>query len=202
MLSFWHLLKTAYSFAESRVFMLLHIWMISWSLPNQSMLARGHKHILLSFCSSWEYLFFHIWPCFTQCLLLRTVLGSSRCICTFAIWQTSWDTAVGSFFVTEAICYSLSGHVLLGEDNLFCQWTCRTPPVVSCYLDWYVECFTISSSFFSHFPSSTALASLTISVAGESIPIVISFSWCAYCHRCYNCLWGILFSGFWDLFIL
>ena len=46
------------------------------------------------------------------------MFGYSAYVCIFAIWQTSSDTAVGSFFVPDATCYSPLGHDHFGKDHL------------------------------------------------------------------------------------
>ena len=44
----------------------------------------------------------------------------TRHISVIAIWQTSWDTAVDSFFVTKATCYSPPGFCPFLGKNTFC----------------------------------------------------------------------------------
>ena len=177
--------------------MSIYIWKISWSQFTQSILAKVHE----AFCAFYEFVLVYIlnlevWTSFHPAIFFfRTMLGYSAHVSVFAIWQTSWDTAVGSFFVTEAICYSPSGDVLFGEDHLLCKWTYTT--LVICVVSFRVICWSLSFcssfiSFLSPFPSSTVLGLETVSVAVELSPFVICFSVCGYCYRCYIQLLGYL----------
>ena len=70
------------------------------------------------------------------------MLGYSGHVIVLAIWKTSRDTLVGSFFVTEVTCYSPSYYVQFGLS------------------EWYFECLLLSSSFISFFsPFSSSMAS-------------------------------------------
>ena len=155
-------------FCWCKCFVLIYIWKISWSQFTQSILAKEHE----SFCAFYEFVLVYIlnlevWTSFHPAIFFfRTMLGYSAHVSVFAIWQTSWDTAVGSFFVTEAICYSPSGDVLFGEDHLLCKWTYTT--LVICVVSFRVICWSLSFcssfiSFLSPFPSSTVSGLETVS---------------------------------------
>ena len=65
--------------------------------------------LLLSFGSSWITFVLQFWTSSHFALsIFRIVLGYSEHVIVFVIWQFSWDIQVGSFFVTEATCYSPS----------------------------------------------------------------------------------------------
>ena len=104
-------------FAITRVYVLLFTWMISWSFLNPSMLAR--KFIL--YCAIFLFvlvyiLIFQVWPSSHAALFFFwPALEWKRHVCLSAFWQTSWDSAVHSCFVTEPTSYGLAGYVILGK---------------------------------------------------------------------------------------
>ena len=73
----------------------------------------------------------------------RSMLGYSGYVCIFAIWNPSWDTTVGSVFVTEATCNSLWGHVLFLARSPFVP--VDVDNIASCVMSFRVKCwmFTI-----------------------------------------------------------
>ena len=66
------------------------------------------------------------------------MLGNHRYACIFAVWKASQGTAIGSFFVADAVCNSPSGHVIFWQDHLLCQWTCTS---ASCYV---IQCVVLN----------------------------------------------------------
>ena len=76
------------------------------------------------------------------------MLGYSGHVSALTFWWTSWDTAVGSFFVIEVTHYSPSGYVLIGQDHLLWLWTCTTFHALSCHSKWHVEWLPFCTSHF------------------------------------------------------
>ena len=147
-------------------------------------------------CLGWHY-FVQMWLLSHSALsFCRTMLDTVD-MPVFLPYGKHLDIAVGTFFVTEAACYSPSGNVLFGHDNLLCQWTCRTLPVVLCHSEWNVKCLSVFNSFILSFHLSFQHASAleTVSHTAESSPFAISSSWCGYCYRCYFKLWVFYFQG-------
>ena len=109
------------SFAVTRVFMVLFIWMIFLAWLTLSMLERTPSHTAL-----FPFDFFRIQWTFLSSFPLKT----------------SWDPAIGSCLVTEANHFGLSCYVLLGQNHLLCQWPCK---FTSCAVSFRVTCwmFTI-----------------------------------------------------------
>ena len=70
---------------------------------------EGMNHFVLSIGSSWiTCQYFQVWTMSHFALFLfRAMLEYSRHVSVLAIWQASWDTIVGSFFVE---CFCAKGH--------------------------------------------------------------------------------------------
>ena len=152
------------------------------------------KKSLTFLCSHLVCLRLHIFPSLTfishSNLHLRHVLEYSRYVWLYAFWQTSWDSAVGSCFITQATCYSPSGCVLFGQDHLMCQWPCTTLMVVPCDSEWHVECLSLFCSFLSFCLSLPTLHQLQTS------------SWCGNHYQCYTLSLGLLYLGLWGSCLL
>ena len=117
-----------------------HASKMAW-IPLCSSLSSLGLHIIFTSLDFISLCTFFFW----------TMLGHSGHVSVFAIWQTSWDTAVGLFFITEAISYNPLDFVLFEQDLLLCQAYCTTLPVELCHWEWYVDCLPFFSSFMLSF---------------------------------------------------
>ena len=140
----------------------------------------------------------------TQHFSFLGLLGYSRHFFISATWST--------FSYISLLCLCCKHNLLQSTVSclfwagpIFVPMYMTTSLVVLCHSKWHVECLPFSNPlilFFSIFPSHTASASVTVSVAAQSSFLAISSSWCVHHYRCYTWQLGLSFSGFWVTYIL
>ena len=167
-----HSLNPYCSFASARVFMLLFVWMISWSQLALNMLARELKPF---------------------CTLFEILVG----LCLAAIGMPL-SLLAEKFTEVQQLCYwgnplLYVRFVLFGQHHLLCQWTCTTLPVVLCHSEWNVyhspvQLFLLFSSLHQLHRLSYLQQSL-ISLQFLLADVIITTN--ATHHH-----WALLFSGF------
>ena len=134
--AFTFLTKPILFLSIARVFMLFG-W---YPGPYLACWWEGLHLLVLCIGSSWTaYKFFQVWALsYIVLFFFRAVLEYSGHVCLLTIWQTHWDPAMGSCYVTEGNHFCPSSYVLSTQKHLLCQWICPTFPVVPCPSEWYV----------------------------------------------------------------
>ena len=147
-------------------------WEEAWTFLCILLVCLG---LNIQFCNSEINLTWHF--------LFMPTLGYNEHVSIFTMWQTSWDTALSLFFVTEAACHHPLGYVFFGERapfvpldrHNFAHWVMSLK--VTC---WMFGILQLIYFFLSNLPSSMASTSDVVLVEAESSFFVTSSSWCVY----------------------
>ena len=118
------------SFADARAFVLMYVWMTSWSSLTQNMPIRGHK----SFCALYWFVLDYM-SMFPGLHLIsfstfpfRTTLGTVDMPVSLPSDKLLWYSS-GLIICYRVTYYSPSDYVLFGQDHLLCHWTCTILPM-------------------------------------------------------------------------
>ena len=125
-----HLLNPMCSFADTKGFILLYIWMIFESSFALCMQKGGYDPFCASYWFAFGYKFNFQSLNFT--LLSTFVFGDYveiPWICLYVHLKKQQLTVLDG----DSVCYSPSGHILLGQDQFLYQLTCTTSPIMSCH---------------------------------------------------------------------